>query len=68
LEGSPVKRYAIVLAPALAGALFGASLTAILVKPADAEAVAAIRAGDAAPIAKREAMNLAPSPDVVIDR
>ena len=46
-----MKRYAIVLAPALAGALFGASLTAILVKPADAEAVAAIRANDAAPMA-----------------
>jgi hypothetical protein len=45
-----MKRYAIVLAPALAGALFGASLTAILVKPADAEAVAAIRANDAAPM------------------
>jgi TctA family transporter len=46
-----MKRYAIVLAPALAGALFGASLTAILVKPADAEAVAAIRSNDAAPMA-----------------
>jgi hypothetical protein len=32
-----MKRYVLVLAPALAGALFGASAVAVLVKPADAE-------------------------------
>jgi hemoglobin len=41
-----MKRYALVLAPALAGALFGTSLTAILVKPADAQSAPAAEASE----------------------
>lgn len=41
-----MKRYVLVLAPALAGALFGTSLTAVLVKPADAQSAPAAEASD----------------------